>query len=64
MLFANHKETRKMTVFVGAALALVLASALGVLAGSLIAHNINEKHLHYAAGISFIGIGLWTRLKA
>ncbi|MEW8026692.1 MAG: TMEM165/GDT1 family protein [Candidatus Thiodiazotropha sp.] len=64
MLFAADKEVSKFTVFVGASLALILASGIGVLAGSLLSQYISEKHLHYVAGIGFIVIGVWTLLKA
>lgn len=63
MLFAADKEVSKFTVFIGASLALILASAIGVLAGSLFSEYINQKYLHYIAGIGFIGIGIWTLLK-
>ncbi|MGD8593632.1 MAG: TMEM165/GDT1 family protein [Gammaproteobacteria bacterium] len=63
LLFATDKEVSKMTVFIGASLALVLTSAMGVLAGSVISNYISEKQLHYIAGIGFIAIGLWTLLK-
>ena len=64
MLFAADKEVSKLTVFLGASMALVLASAIGVLAGGLISQYVSEKQLHYIAGLGFIGIGLWTLIKA
>ena len=64
MLFAADKEVSKLTVFIGASLALIVASGIGVLAGGFISQYIGEKHLHYIAGIGFIGIGIWTLLKA
>ncbi|MEN8176350.1 MAG: TMEM165/GDT1 family protein [Pseudomonadota bacterium] len=64
LLFAADKEVSKLTVFFGASLALILTSAIGVLAGGLISQYISEKHLHYLAGVGFIGIGIWTLLKA
>ena len=64
MLFAADKETSRLTVFVGAALALVLTSAIGVVAGSVVSQDVSEKTLRYIAGIGFIGIGLWTLFKA
>jgi putative Ca2+/H+ antiporter (TMEM165/GDT1 family) len=64
MLFASDKDTSKMTVFVGAALALVVTSALGVVAGSALSQYVSEKVLHYLAGIGFIAIGIWTLVKA
>jgi putative Ca2+/H+ antiporter (TMEM165/GDT1 family) len=64
MLFASDKETSKLTVFVGASLALILTSAIGVAAGSVISHYVSEKTLQYVAGIGFIAIGVWTLVKA
>jgi len=57
MLFATDKEVSKITIFLAASAALVVASALGVLAGSLLAEYINERYLHYIAGVGFIVIG-------
>jgi len=64
MLFAADKDVSKLTVFFGACLALIVASGIGVLAGGFISNVIGEKHLHYIAGAGFIGIGIWTALKA
>ena len=64
MLFASDKETSKLTVFIGAALALVVTSALGVIGGSVISQYVGEKTLHYLAGIGFIAIGVWTLVKS
>lgn len=64
MLFAADKEVSKMTVFLGASLALIVASGIGVLAGSAISQYVSTRHLSYIAGIGFIGIGIWTLLRA
>ena len=64
MLFAADKEVSKLTVFAAASIALILASALGVLAGSLLSSTINEKVLHYIAGAGFILIGAHTLVTA
>ena len=64
MLFAADKEVNKYLVFFAASLALVVASALGVLAGSLLSEYINEKYLHYIAGLGFIAIGAVILYKA
>lgn len=64
MLFAADKEVSKVTIFVGASLALIVASAIGVLAGSVISQYVSEKYLHIIAGLGFLGIGIWTLLKA
>jgi putative Ca2+/H+ antiporter (TMEM165/GDT1 family) len=64
MLFAADKQASKLTVFAGAALALIVTSAIGVLAGCAITNYMSGKHLHYIAGAGFIGIGIWTLLRA
>ncbi len=64
MLFAADKEVGKFTVFLAASAALVVASAIGVLAGSLLSEYINEKTLHYLAGVGFIAIGSYTLYTA
>ena len=64
LLFAADKEVSKFTVFVGASLALILASAIGVLAGGIVSQYVSEKYLHYIAGVGFVGIGIWTLAKA
>ena len=64
ILFAAEKNTGKLTVFLGASLALIVTSAIGVLAGSVISQYVSEKTLHYLAGVGFISIGIWTLAKA
>lgn len=64
MLFAADKDVNKWTVFAGASLALVVASAIGVLAGGFISQYISERHLNYIAGMGFVAIGVWTLVKA
>lgn len=64
MLFASDKEVSKYAVFLAASAALIVASAVGVLAGSVLSECINEKYLHYVAGVGFITIGILTLLKA
>ena len=51
-------------MFIGASLALILASAVGVLAGGLVASLVDPKYLTYAAGVGFIVIGIWTLIQA
>ena len=64
MLFAADKDVSKYTVFIAASAALIVASALGVLAGSLLSEYINERYLHYLAGTGFIAIGVYTLYNA
>ena len=64
MLFAADKEVSKTIVFLAASVALIVASAIGVLAGDLLSEYINEKTLHYVAGVGFIMIGAFTLYNA
>lgn len=64
LLFAADKDVSKLSVFVGASLALVLASGIGVLAGGVISQYVSEKYLNYLAGLGFIAIGIWTLFRA
>lgn len=60
LLFAADKEVSKWIVFAGSASALVLASAIGVLAGSLLSQLINARMMAMIAGAGFIVIGIFT----
>ena len=62
-LYAADAKHSKWVVFAGAALALVLTSALGVLVGASISRYVSEKVLTWAAGIGFIIVGVWTLVK-
>lgn len=64
MLFAADRDVSKYTVFLAASAALIVATALGVLAGSILSEYINDKYLHYIAGVGFIGIGIFTLYNA
>lgn len=64
LLFAVDKDVSKFTVFIGASLALILATAIGVLAGGVISEYVSEKYLRYIAGTGFVGIGIWTLIRA
>ena len=64
LLYASDRAVDKLTVFVGAASALVLTSALGVLAGTLIAEYVAPRALHWIAGAGFIAVGIWTLVRA
>ena len=64
MLFSADKAVSKNTVFLAASAALVFASAIGVLAGSLLADYMNTRYLHYIAGVGFIAIGILTLYNA
>lgn len=64
LLFAARSPGSLFAVFVGASVALVVASAIGVLAGGLVAQYLSPRVLTYIAGAGFVIIGLWTIWQA
>ena len=56
-LAAGNKA--RWVVFAGAALALVTTSALGVLAGDVVARYVPIKWVHRAAAVLFVVLGVW-----
>jgi putative Ca2+/H+ antiporter (TMEM165/GDT1 family) len=64
LLYAADAHNPKLTVFVGAAAALVLTSAIGVLAGTFVSQHVSPKLLSWLAGAGFVAIGLWTIARA
>jgi len=63
MLFAADKDVSKMTVFLGASLALILTSALGVILGSVLSQQICPRNMSILSGVGFILIGVWSVYK-
>ena len=64
LLFASRAGTSLIAVFLAASLALVAATAIGVLVGATIATHVQPKYFSYAAGLGFILIGVWTIWQA
>ncbi|UCE85651.1 MAG: TMEM165/GDT1 family protein [Deltaproteobacteria bacterium] len=62
LLYASDAAHPKLTVFAASATALVLTSALGVLAGSVLAAYVNPKVVRWVAGVGFIVVGAWVLL--
>ena len=62
LLYASDASHPKLTIFAASASALVLTSALGVLAGSLIAEHVAARALRWIAGAGFIAVGVWVLL--
>lgn len=60
MLFAADKAVSKWVVFAGSASALILTSAIGVVAGAMLAQFVSVKMMSIIAGSGFILIGTWT----
>ncbi len=64
MLYASSGAHPKLTVFLGAALALVLASAIGVAAGAAMSAIVPPQLLNRLAGVAFVLVGVWTFVRA
>jgi putative Ca2+/H+ antiporter (TMEM165/GDT1 family) len=62
VLYASEASNPRATVFAASAAALILTSALGVLAGSLLAEYVNPKVVRWIAGLGFIAVGVWVLL--
>ena len=62
LLYASDASHPKLTVFAASAGALVLTSALGVLAGSVLAEYVNPRVIRWVAGFGFIAVGVWVLL--
>lgn len=63
LLFAADREVSKLTVFIGAAAALVATSAIGVAVGAALAEVINPRAMNLLAGAGFLVIGAWMLMQ-
>lgn len=59
LLYASDAANPKLTVFVASSAALVLSSALGVLAGAVVSEYVRPGVVRWVAGAGFIAVGLW-----
>lgn len=59
LLYASDVSRPKWTVFAASATALVLSSALGVLAGSLLGEHASSNAIRWVGGLGFIAVGVW-----
>lgn len=59
LLFAADKSVSKWTVFIAAAGALVLTTAIGVAAGAVLSEVVNPRAMSLLAGAGFMVIGAW-----
>jgi putative Ca2+/H+ antiporter (TMEM165/GDT1 family) len=63
--FAFAAEAKSpLSVFLGAALALVCTSFLGVVLGGVLGRFVPERIMKFAAAIVFLGFGVWTLVEA
>ena len=63
LLFASDRDLHPLWVFVAAASALVLSTALAVVVGTLGARYLEMVPLKLIAGIGFMVIGAWTLME-
>jgi putative Ca2+/H+ antiporter (TMEM165/GDT1 family) len=63
MAFAARTPGARLGVFAAAAAALVLSTAIGVLAGGLVAAHVGPTALRWLAGCGFLAVGVWTLLS-
>jgi putative Ca2+/H+ antiporter (TMEM165/GDT1 family) len=64
MLFAAKRQLSPGWVFAASAAALVVAAALGALAGTHGTKYLNTRYLAAIAGVGFVVIGFWTLWSA
>jgi len=59
LLYASDAANAKWTVFAASAAALVVSSALGVLAGAAVSAYADPRLVRWLAGVGFIAVGVW-----
>lgn len=67
LLFAADRQASKLTVFLGATLALAATSAIAVAAGSVVSQLISPRLMSLLAGSGFMLVGaliLWQAWTA
>jgi putative Ca2+/H+ antiporter (TMEM165/GDT1 family) len=63
LFFATDSSLSRTGVLVAAAGALVLSTAVAVIAGTLIGAWVQPRRLQTAAAVGFIAIGVWILLR-
>ena len=61
--FASQSKS-PLSVFLGASLALVLSSLIGVALGGLIGRFVPERVMKVLAAVVFLSFGVWTLAEA
>ncbi len=60
LLFSSKGDVNPWGVFIASSLALVLSTAIAVLAGTLAQEHLKAIPLKLIAGIGFLLLGVWT----
>jgi putative Ca2+/H+ antiporter (TMEM165/GDT1 family) len=58
--FSGESPGARLWVFIGAAGGLLLAAAIGVLAGAWLGGHLTQKAFHLVAGAVLVALGLWS----
>jgi len=61
--FASESKS-PLSVFLGASLALVCTSFIGVVLGGVLGRIVPERIMKFAAALVFLGFGAWTLVEA
>ncbi len=63
--FAFASESNSpVSVFLGAALALVLTSFIGVAAGTAVGRFVPQRVMKFLSALVFLAFGVWTLIEA
>ncbi len=63
--FAFASESKSpLSVFLGAAFALVCSTFIGVVLGGVAGRFVPERIMKFAAALVFLGFGAWTLVQA
>lgn len=63
--FAFASESKApLSVFLGAALALVCSSLIGVVVGGVVGKFVPDRIMKFVAAAVFLGFGAWTLVQA
>jgi putative Ca2+/H+ antiporter (TMEM165/GDT1 family) len=60
----TSESNSPLSVFLGAALALVLTSLLGVVVGAVAGRFVPQRIMKFLAAFVFLGFGAWTLVEA
>ncbi|MBR9814606.1 TMEM165/GDT1 family protein [bacterium] len=60
LLFSADGSVGRWRIFVAASLALILATAIGVIGGAWVSRLVPAQSLQQIAGVGFVLIGFWT----
>ena len=63
-LILSAQSGRPLIIFIGAALALIFTSVLGVLIGQWIANNLPRERFTVVSGIIMLGLGIYLVSQA